>query len=241
MLGNFSYRRLWPQLLTPRVAWFCTLGLYTLLFDSSGWSLLVWILDFLLCFFGLFHLVTVSCIAKLLLCIHHGGGLEWTISMWLKRQENIPSFSPFGSWTTDLVSFAGDYNWPLNPNWFVLCFVTALAFQGMREMSAWKSISAKGWLKLQKRIPGTATSIVPTLLPCVSQSSPPLCQHAPLPRRESEPRLYAAFSSRTQIDPLNPPLFENLAPLRFTTCWGVYGPRLYAAQCASSHKEEDFS
>lgn len=62
--------------------------------------------------------------------------------------------------------------------------------------------------------------IVPTFLPSVSLSSAQLCQQAPIPHRESDPRLYSVFSSRNEIDPLNPLLFENLAPLRFTTCWG---------------------
>lgn len=102
-----------------------------------------------------------------------------------------------------------DCNWPLNPNWFVL-LVAALAFQGFRETSSRQAVDC-----------ANISSVCVPPLSCALPTSPASFQRA------GDPQLYSVFSSRNRMDPLNPLLFENLPPLRFTTCWGVYATVLF--------------
>lgn len=122
----------------------------------------------------------------------------WMVAQKIQDNKGFPLFF-FSSLMTYLVYFADDYDWPLNPSW---CGYGrgSISISGTRGNEHKERASAKGWLKLQKRIWGTAVLIMPTFLSSLSLSSSQLCQQASIPYWESDPRLYSVSSLRNEID-----------------------------------------
>lgn len=109
----------------------------------------------------------------------------------------------------------------------------------MKEMSMKKKHLAKRLIEASKEnlknCNVDCANISSLCVPVFSSALPTIL----IPDGESDPRLYSAFSSRDEIDPLNPLLFENFAPLRFTTCWrGAWlaslSPTPLLTRCSSS-------
>lgn len=121
----------------------------------------------------------------------------WRVAQKMQDKKGFPLFF---SLMIYLMYFADDYNWPLNPSG---CGYGrgSISISGTGGNEHKERVSAKGWLKLQKRIWGTALLIVPTFLSSLSLSSSQLCQQASIPYWESDPRLYSASSLRNEIDP----------------------------------------
>lgn len=119
-------------------------------------------------------------------------------------------------WVIYSVCWAYSYNWPLNRSCFEYSSDSLCRCEMGRKHKS-ERVSTKSWLKLQRKICGTAQLFVPTfLLSLALFSAPPTSLSSSL-RKWS---LALLSPSPEESDrSFKSSLFDNPPASRFTTCW----------------------